>query len=317
MALDNFKRTDIIIDTAGGTLDEFTPLKANVGEYNGRYLRVQLTNGGIVEPQTADVHFGFWNPLTDVRGYMVAKKTDPSKGIYDIFYPSEMLTDEGLVICQLKLIEVRGSEKKEITLLDAFKVEVGFSIITNQMEVVENSITVFDKILLDIKEHERRVILLETAFADLFRLLNTNIPNMDAPVSSRASQSSLNTLTSNVGTVNQTANSIYSKLNQGMVKRVQRGLIVERSNPTYSTLSGGDTGTGVGRYYKDVTLPYSVNTSKAVAFLEAGGFTSYSSGEGSYICQLLNSSTLRIISVNDRASLSGYPVFSWQVIEYY
>lgn len=299
MALDNFKRTDIIIDTAGGTLDEFTPLKANVGEYNGRYLRVQLTNGGIVEPQTADVHFGFWNPLTDVRGYMVAKKTDPSKGVYDIFYPSEMLTDEGLVICQLKLIEVRGSEKKEITLLDAFKVEVGFSIITNQMEVVENSITVFDKILLDIKEHERRVILLETAFADLFRLLNTNIPNMDAPVSSRASQSSLNTLQGSVNTKasQSTVNTINSTLNRGYVKSVQRGI---------ANFSSGDY-----NKTKNITIS-SVNTNKAIVL------TSWATTQSSYkpigfIASLTNSTNLKL----EKDGNDALNMCSWQVVEFY
>lgn len=192
MALDNFKRTDIIVDKIDRSLDEITPLKAQQGEYNGRYLRVQLTNGGIIEPQTADVQFGFRHNDNANNGIVVAKKTDPSKGIYDIYYPTEMTREAGVVICQLKIIETTGSQKKEISLTSDFKVTVVRSIITGQMEVAENSITVFDKVLLDIKEHERRVILLETAFGDLYKILNTNIPNMDAKVSSRASQSSLN-----------------------------------------------------------------------------------------------------------------------------
>lgn len=194
MALNNFKRTDIIVDKIDRSLDEITPLKAQQGEYNGRYLRVQLTNGGIIEPQTADVQFGFRHNDNANNGIVVAKKTDPSKGIYDIYYPTEMTREAGVVICQLKIIETTGSQKKEISLTSDFKVTVARSIITGQMEVAENSITVFDKVLLDIKEHERRVILLETAFGDLYKILNTNIPNMDVKVSSRADQTSVSTI---------------------------------------------------------------------------------------------------------------------------
>lgn len=316
MALDNFKRTDIIVDKIDRSLDEITPLKAQQGEYNGRYLRVQLTNGGIIEPQTADVQFGFRHNDNANNGIVVAKKTDPSKGIYDIYYPTEMTREAGVVICQLKIIETTGSQKKEISLTSDFKVTVARSIITGQMEVAENSITVFDKVLLDIKEHERRVILLETAFGDLYKILNTNIPNMDVKVSSRASQSSLNSLQSSVTSLSGTASSILSKVSQGMVKRVQRGTVMERST-TFSTLAGGDTGTGISRYYKDVSLPYAVNTSKAIAILEVAKHTSNYSSEIDFACQLTSGSTLRIIAVSEGSSVSCYPVFSWQVIEYY
>lgn len=299
MALDNFKRTDIIIDKIDRSLDEITPLKAQQGEYNGRYLRVQLTNGGIVEPQTADVHFGFRHNDTGANGIVVAKKTDASKGIYDVYYPAEMMRVSGVVICQLKIIDVQGSTKREISLTSDFKVTVAPSIITGEMEVAENSITVFDKVLLDIKEHERRVILLETAFGDLYRILNTSIPNMDVAVSTRASQSSLDNLKRAVDTKasQDTVNSISTILNKGFVKRVQRGT---------TSFESGDY-----NRIKNITIS-SVNTQKAMVL------TSWATSQGSYapigfIASLTSATNLRLEKEgNDRLSNCN-----WQVVEFY
>lgn len=299
MALNNFKRTDIIVDKIDRSLDEITPLKAQQGEYNGRYLRVQLTNGGIIEPQTADVQFGFRHNDNANNGIVVAKKTDPSKGIYDIYYPTEMTREAGVVICQLKIIETTGSQKKEISLTSDFKVTVARSIITGQMEVAENSITVFDKVLLDIKEHERRVILLETAFGDLYKILNTNIPNMDVKVSSRAKQSAVDEVLASVLDLASQAsvNEIKKTLNRGFVKSVQRGITT--------------MGEGQDNNVKNIIIS-SVNTSKSIVITSWGGTLSNYSPSG-FTGTLINTTTLQL----RKEHYNGMSNCCWQVVEFY
>ena len=133
---------------------------------------------------------------------------------------------------------------------------------------------------------------------------------INTALASKASQASVNTLQS-------TANNIYNKLGTGSVKMVQRGLVVDR-NIVGQNLPNADTHTNIQRYYKDVTLPYSVNTSKAVAFLETANYFSSNSSIEDYACQLVGSNTLRLIWANEyNATVQGCPVFSWQVIEFY
>ena len=133
---------------------------------------------------------------------------------------------------------------------------------------------------------------------------------INTALASKASQASVNTLQS-------TANNIYNKLGTGSVKMVQRGLVVDR-NIVGQNLPNADTHTNIQRYYKDITLPYSVNTSKAVAFLETANYFSSNSSIEDYACQLVGSNTLRLIWANEyNATVQGCPVFSWQVIEFY
>ena len=317
MALDKFKRTDIIIDTIHPKLDIYTPLVAMQGEYNGRTLRVQLTNNGVVEPQTADMYFGFFHTETHQDGLYTFTKVDTNKGIYELSYPSEMLQVEGTCICQLKIVDIATG--RSISLTEGFSVTVKRSIIHSGMEVAENSIKIFDKALLDIREHERRILLIEANFKDLAKMLSTNIPNIDVAISTRASQVSVNNVQSGINILNQSANNIYSKLNTGMVKRIQRGLINER-NFTGSVLPNSDTGVGIYRYYKDIVIPYAVNMGKSLTLIDVAGVATDGSEKVDFACQLLNSNALRIIWVSGSSpgyALSGYPVLVWQVIEYY
>lgn len=196
MALDDFRRTDLIIDKATQRIDWQAPLRAVQGEYNGRSLRVQLTNNGIVEPQTAQLLFGFYCAVNHKEGVYDMTAVDLSKGIYEVFYPSDMLLEYGTVACTIKIIENAGSSENEshITILDGISVEVAENPISGQAEVAENSIRVFDKALIDISAHERRILLMELNFQELAQMLTLNIPNMDVPVSTRASEVTVNNI---------------------------------------------------------------------------------------------------------------------------
>ncbi|MFP5521280.1 BppU family phage baseplate upper protein [Peptococcus simiae] len=167
MALDTFRRIDIILDTANDRVDWQTPLNANTGEYNSRNLRVQLTNGGVVEPQKADLYFGFRHVETGNNGVYPMKRVDANQGIYEVYYPSEMLTTAGSVICAIKIVE--DSNGRHINKTANFTVDVKKSAIDDNMEVAENSLRVFDKMLLDVQVNGRKIIVVEDTVKEILR----------------------------------------------------------------------------------------------------------------------------------------------------
>lgn len=168
MALNNYRRVDIILDTANDKVDWQSPLNANTGEYNSRNLRVQLTNGGIVEPQTANLYFGFRHVETGESGVVPMNKVDSSRGIYEVYYPREMMAKEGVVICAVKIVDtVDGTN--HINLTANFTVNVERSTIDDSMEVPENSLRVFDKLIIDVMVHERRVSVIEDTLKEVLR----------------------------------------------------------------------------------------------------------------------------------------------------
>lgn len=168
MALNNYRRVDIILDTANDKVDWQSPLNANTGEYNSRNLRVQLTNGGVVEPQTANLYFGFRHVETGESGVVPMNKVDSNRGIYEVYYPREMMAKEGVVICAVKIVDtVNGIN--HINLTANFTVNVERSVINGSMEVPENSLRVFDKMVIDVMVHERRVAVIESTLNEIVK----------------------------------------------------------------------------------------------------------------------------------------------------
>ncbi|SDD06708.1 BppU family phage baseplate upper protein [Peptococcus niger] len=168
MALDNYRRVDIILDTANDKVDWQSPLNANTGEYNSRNLRVQLTNGGVVEPQTANLYFGFRHVETGESGVVPMNKVNSNRGIYEVYYPREMMAKEGVVICAVKIVDaVNGTN--HINLTANFTVNVARSVINGSMEVPENSLRAFDKMVIDVMVHERRVAVIESTLNEIIK----------------------------------------------------------------------------------------------------------------------------------------------------
>lgn len=168
MALDNYRRVDIILDTANDKVDWQSPLNANTGEYNSRNLRVQLTNGGVVEPQTANLYFGFRHVETGESGVVPMNNVNSNRGIYEVYYPREMMAKEGVVICAVKIVDSTNGTN-HINLTANFTVNVARSVINGNMEVPENSLKVFDKMVIDVMVHERRVAVIESTLNEIIK----------------------------------------------------------------------------------------------------------------------------------------------------
>lgn len=197
MAIDKFKQVDIVIDNINRTIKKDYELTAMSGEYNGRILKIQVTNNGIIEQQNCTLIFGFeFNEDLNLNGVYDVRAVDRSQGLFEVAYPSKMLQRSGFYTCALK---VTDPSNRSVSITHNFSVEVKRSIFRPGMEVAENSIRVFDKAIIDISVQERRINLIETNLQTLTEMLNRNIPNMDVAVSTRADQTSVNAIKATTG----------------------------------------------------------------------------------------------------------------------
>lgn len=89
MAIDNFKRVDIVLDKANSyILDDQL---AKVGDIQGRDLVVQITNGGVVQSQPdIKLIFSWHNKKISNSGMTDFAPLDQSQGIFKVTFPDEM-----------------------------------------------------------------------------------------------------------------------------------------------------------------------------------------------------------------------------------
>lgn len=177
--ISGFRRIDMQIDHANQCFID-TMLDAHEGDYNGRTLRVQLTDGGVIKNTSGiKLNFGFMHTTANKNGMYAFQLIDASQGIYEVAYPKEMLVP-GNAVCAIQVVD--GSS---ITSTKNFVVKIEKSIINDDVIVAENSPTVIEKALMSIADHEARVSLIELNFDNMIKLMTANIPNMDVPVSTR------------------------------------------------------------------------------------------------------------------------------------
>lgn len=177
--ISGFRRIDMQIDHANQCFID-TMLDAHEGDYNGRTLRVQLTDGGAIKNTSGiKLNFGFMHTTANKNGVYAFQLINASQGIYEVAYPKEMLVP-GNAVCAIQVVD--GSS---ITSTKNFVVKIEKSVITNDVIVAENSPTVIEKALMNIADHEARVSLIELNFDNMLKLMTANIPNMDVPVSTR------------------------------------------------------------------------------------------------------------------------------------
>lgn len=177
--ISDFRRIDMRIDHANQCFID-TMLDAHEGDYNGRTLRVQLTDRGSIKNTSGiKLNFGFMHTTANKNGVYAFQLINASRGIYEVAYPKEMLIP-GNAVCAIQVVD--GSS---ITSTKNFVVKIEKSVITNDVIVAENSPTVIEKALMSIADHEARVSLIELNFDNMLKLMTANIPNMDVPVSTR------------------------------------------------------------------------------------------------------------------------------------
>lgn len=147
-----------------------------------------MTDGGIVKDTTGvTLKFGFMHNTArtetggDIAKVVMFDVVDATQGIYEVTYPSEMLV-VGNATCQIQV-----DDNGKITNTKLFVVRIVKDVITDKTIVAQDSPTVIQQALISISDQEGRISRIELNLESLFKLLNTNIPNMDVAVSTRFS----------------------------------------------------------------------------------------------------------------------------------
>lgn len=141
MSLDRFRSVDIRIDKADHYF--MSSQFAKGGDYNGRTLVVQITNGGLIESQAGiTVNLGWRHESVKNSGLDPFEVVDAAQGIFEISYPKEML-NPGRVTAVIQIID-----GETITETKNFVIQVEKSPIDETSIVSSNSFTVLQEALV-------------------------------------------------------------------------------------------------------------------------------------------------------------------------
>lgn len=172
MALDSFRRVDFRLNKANDYIpDNFF---AKEGDYNGRELVVQITNGSVVTETQGIQMILNWKHLNKGHsGNKYFEGLDITKGIYKVSYPTQMLF-AGKVSCFITIVD---NEKITNTRNFNLKVEAGAD---GNLIVAENDFSILQQALIQINQYQNQI---DNIKSDLIRqvdeLLNTEQTKFD------------------------------------------------------------------------------------------------------------------------------------------
>lgn len=146
--LDEFRSTSITWDKA--TRRIYSPIAANASDSNGRKLNIQVVNSGQVENLTGATLHLYWETKDKMQhGLDAFTASDISKGEFEIFYTTGMLSNVGELNATLVLVDATGQ-----VVSDWFKITVARGIDGDAIQS-ENSFTTLTQALIDISNLEQ------------------------------------------------------------------------------------------------------------------------------------------------------------------
>ena len=148
MTLDNFRTQKIIWDRANRKM--FEALEANSGDSNGRKLVVQIINQEVTEVLSGTTLSLGWKSRNGAKGLDAFNVVDASKGIFEIYYTTEMLSNIGNLEASLILIDSTGRIESS-----AFTISVRPSTVDDESVESENSFTALTEALIDVSNLEQ------------------------------------------------------------------------------------------------------------------------------------------------------------------
>ena len=147
MALDNFRTQKIIWDRANKKI--FEAIEANAGDSNGRKLVVQVVNQETTESLLGTTLSLGWKSRKGAKGLDAFNLVDASKGIFEIYYTTEMLSNIGNLEASLILIDSTGRIESS-----AFTISVRPSTVDDESVESENSFTALTEALVKVSDLE-------------------------------------------------------------------------------------------------------------------------------------------------------------------
>ncbi|MGP6139569.1 BppU family phage baseplate upper protein [Jeotgalibaca sp. A127] len=145
--LNNFRTTQLTWDKA--TKNIYEKLKANASDQNGRKLAVQIVNDGVVENLSGVTLSLYWETRDKSHdGLDAFTAIDASKGEFEIYYTTGMLSNVGKLNAALVLVDSVGR-----VVSDLFEITVTRGIDDAAIES-ENSFTALTQALIDASNLE-------------------------------------------------------------------------------------------------------------------------------------------------------------------
>lgn len=118
--LDKFRETAITWDKANRKVYE--PLRVSAGDNKGRKLSVQVVNGGVIESLSGASLSLFWETKDKAhKGLDAFTAVDATKGEFEIYYTTGMLSNEGTLNANLVLVDASGRVVSEPFTISVFK----------------------------------------------------------------------------------------------------------------------------------------------------------------------------------------------------
>lgn len=170
MTLENFRTQKIIWDRANKNI--FEKIEANSGDSNGRKLVVQVINQGVTEVLSGTTLSLGWKSRKGAKGLDAFDVVDASKGIFEIYYTTEMLSNIGNIEASFILIDSTGRIESS-----TFTISVRPSTVDDASIESKNSFTALTEALVKVNDFstqlaqtENKVTYLEKAKADNSRI---------------------------------------------------------------------------------------------------------------------------------------------------
>ena len=147
--LREFRTQRIIWDKANRSI--FEPVQASGGDQNGRRLEVQILNNGEVEDLTGtDLYLAWQTRNKSHSGLEPFDALDASKGIFELYYPTGMLVNEGALRGGLVLIDSDGRLVSR-----EFTIQVDRNIVDDEAAESSNEFTALTEALVKVNDLEK------------------------------------------------------------------------------------------------------------------------------------------------------------------
>ena len=150
MTLDNFRTQKIIWDKANKKI--FEAIEANAGDSNGRKLVVQIINQEVTESLSGTTLTLGWKSRNGAKGLDVFNVVDAPKGIFEIYYTTEMLSNIGNLEASLILIDSTSRIESS-----AFTISVRPSTVDDESVESENSFTALTEALVKVNDFDAQL----------------------------------------------------------------------------------------------------------------------------------------------------------------
>ena len=176
--LNEFRSQKITWDKANNNVYE--KIEAHAGDSNGRKLVVQVINSGVVEDLTGASLSLAWKGWDNV-GLDAFTDVDLEKGLFEIYYTTEMLANVGILKASLVLVDSKGRIESK-----SFDIHVNKSNVDDEAVQSENSFTALTEALVKVSQYQAEIDDIKQDIVNQGETLITQLEDLEQDYQDRA-----------------------------------------------------------------------------------------------------------------------------------